>query len=544
MSNIRSRQELEYKVVTLMRQGLSRRAIARAQGISRNTVRKILVRHKKRREQGQPALSPGPTRVPRTTKLDSHHKKIAQLLSEYPDITAQRVFEELGEAGYDGGYTQVREYVRKVRPRPRITPSAPTPTYGPGKMAESDWSPYTIDFTCTGLQVVQAFAYVLCQCRRKSFGLFERSDFYALCDGHVQTFDRFDGAAESCKYDGQKAVILGWEGRQPLFNPRFLAFSSYYEFRPRACRPNHPNDKPHVERAFWEFERSFLNGRSFRDLEDMRQQLRRWERNTCDRRTHKKLKRTPLSMFAEEAPHLVPLPRHPYDTARVIYRVCSIDGFVCWDGNRYAVPYDHITDILPVRVTQHELFVYAADLRCVARHELAPRSAGLDIAPQGIHPQPWKKRGADRDQLAEAFLQMGQPAGEFFSAMAAAVPRLCGYHARQILVMRQRYSTAAVCAALSHARTFGAFDHNAVARILAARSAPRTLAEYVTEDATRRLAARLGDAETNPRDLTEYDRLPVLSPSPKEASCPDEKHPNHHQTKSSSDSGDTSSSSD
>ena len=172
-------------------------------------MRKILVRHAKRREQGQPALSPTPTRAARTTKLDSHQAKIAQLLSEYPDITAQRVFEELGEAGYDGGYTQVREYVRKVRPRPHITPSAQTPTYGPGKMAESDWSPYTIDFTCAGLQEVQTFAYVTCFSRRKGFGLFERNDFYALCDGHVQTFDRFEGVAESCKYDGQKAVILG-----------------------------------------------------------------------------------------------------------------------------------------------------------------------------------------------------------------------------------------------------------------------------------------------------------------------------------------------
>jgi hypothetical protein len=30
-------------------------------------------------------------------------------------------------------------------------------------------------------------------------------------------------------------------------------------------------------------------------------------------------------------------PRHPYDTARVIYRVCGIDGFVAWAGNHYYV---------------------------------------------------------------------------------------------------------------------------------------------------------------------------------------------------------------
>jgi hypothetical protein len=38
--------------------------------------------------------------------------------------------------------------------------------------------------------------------------------------------------------------------------------------------------------------------------------------------------------------------RHPYDTARVVYRVCGIDGFVDWEGNRYAVPYDQVTDLV------------------------------------------------------------------------------------------------------------------------------------------------------------------------------------------------------
>ncbi len=135
----------------------------------------------------------------------------------------------------------------------------------------------------------------------------------------------------------QKAVVLGWEGRQPIYNPRFLAFATHYEFRPVACRPGHPNDKPRVERGFWEFERSFLNGRRFRDVEDLRHQLAEWERTTCDARLHKKTRRPKLEMFAEERPLLRSLPLHPYDSARVLYRVCSTDGFVAVDGNRYYV---------------------------------------------------------------------------------------------------------------------------------------------------------------------------------------------------------------
>ena len=143
MTSWSSREELVHQTVTLYRQGLSRRAIARALGISRNTVRKILTQHARRREQGHKALEPKPTHTPRPTKLDAYHGQIAELLSTYPEITAQRVFEELRGAGCAGSYTQVKVYVRRVRPRPKVKPSLPTPTYGPGKMAESDWSPYT-----------------------------------------------------------------------------------------------------------------------------------------------------------------------------------------------------------------------------------------------------------------------------------------------------------------------------------------------------------------------------------------------------------------
>lgn len=526
----RSRTELLHQITTLHAQGLTRRAIARALSVSRNTVRKMLTGYETARREAHSALPAAPVRTPRTQKLDDFRGKVADLLERYPHITAQRVFEELRSAGFDGGYTAVKRYVRRVRPRAAPTPSLPTPQHGPGQMAESDWSPYTIDFTSGRRETVQVFSYVLAFSRRKSFSVFGRCDLHALMDGHLAAFARFGGVAAACKYDGQKAVLLGWEGRQPIYNPRFLAFATHYAFRPEACRPFHPNDKPVVERGFWDLERSFLNGRSFRDVDDLAAQLAHWQTSISDARTHRQLRRPVLEVFGEEQPHLVPLPAHPYDTARVVYRVCTIDGFVAFDGNRYAVPYDHVTDILPVRVTQQELFVYAADLRCVARHELAPRGAGKDVAPPGSHP-PWKKTVADLDQLRVAFDQMGDGAILFISGLVVAQPRLAAYHARQILLLRERYATADLVSALGHAHSFGAFDHHAIARILAARAAPRTLAEYVAEDAARRLEERLGDCDTRPRDLDEYDRLPVASPptdtprTPEEAPCPSDTTP-------------------
>ena len=507
----RTREELIHQVVTLAQQGLTRRALARALRVSRNTVRALLEAHAKEREAEPSALASRPTRAPRASKVDSFQGRVVDLLALYPDITAQRVFETLREEGFDGGYTAVKKRLRILRPAPRPKPSRATPVYGPGEMAESDWSPYEITFTKGKREKVHAFSYVLVHSKRKFIEIYRQTDLHALMDGHTRAFERFNGCARTCKYDSQKPVVLRWEGQQPIYNPRFLAFAAHYEFRLEGLLGN-PNAKPRVERGFWEVERSFLNGRSFADFDDLKAQIARWLDTIADeRRRHGS---TPLERFAEEREHLLPLPRHPYDTARVVYRVCTIDGFVAWDGNEYAVPYEHVTDIVPVRITQCELFVYAADLRCVARHELAPRGQGLRLDPAGLHPLPQRKSPLELDQLRGAFEQMGERAAAFFRLMSSGPTRVWPHQARQILLLRERYATTDIDAALAHATAFGALDHRAIERILAARAAPRSLDEYVAEQTVRRIQGALGHARTQPRDLTAYDRLPgALPPS-------------------------------
>lgn len=551
-STWRSRDELVHQIVTLAADGMSKRAITRAVGVSRNTVKAVLAAHAAERAAPHSGLPVPRVKAPRPKTTDGFRGRIGELFVRYPDITARRVFEILRDEGFPGGYTAVKRYVRTVRAPRKPTPSLAAPVYGPGEMAESDWSPYPIDFTAAGRMTVQAFSYVLTYSPRKAYTVYPSCDLYALMDGHTQAFDRFGGCAQRCIYDSQKPVVLRWEGTQPIYNPRFLAFAAHYEFRPRAVR-GQPNAKPRAERAFWDFERSFLNGRSFADLDDMRAQLVVWLDQIVDpRRRHG---RSCLERFAEEQPKLVPLPRHPYDTARVLYRVCSIDGFVDWEGNRYAVPYDHVTDLLPVRITQRELFVYAADLTCVARHELAPRGAGHKLDPQGLHPPPRGKSPVDLDQLAAVFEGLGPGGIAFFRLLSAGSPRVWGHQARCILVLRARYATADLDAALAHAARFAALEHRAVERILEARASPRTLDEYVAEDTARRLEQALGAQRTPSQDLTAYDRLPIAriappapppaqepSPCPSETASPPATPP-ATPTSPSSDSDDTSRSS-
>lgn len=97
-------------ILDLHRQGLSVSAIARQSGIDRKTVRKYI-------ERGLEAPVYGP-RQPRETVIDPFTAYLRERVTRYPGLTSKRLFRELKELGYGGGYTAVTDFLRDVR-RPR-----------------------------------------------------------------------------------------------------------------------------------------------------------------------------------------------------------------------------------------------------------------------------------------------------------------------------------------------------------------------------------------------------------------------------------------
>ena len=111
-------KETDNEIISRWQGRQSMRGIARDLGISRWRVRRVVRAHTAARDDG--ALSsdlPRPISQ-RKSKLDSFETKISQLLARYPEITATRVFEELGREGYKGGYTILRDRVKRMRSRP------------------------------------------------------------------------------------------------------------------------------------------------------------------------------------------------------------------------------------------------------------------------------------------------------------------------------------------------------------------------------------------------------------------------------------------
>jgi transposase len=449
--------------------------------MGRNTIRRIIRNNNRRREKGHDVLVPKKV-VERKSKLDGFRSQMKQLLKEYPNITGVRVYEELVDNGFDGGKTIVTDHLRTIRPKPKKDPVVRFET-DPGKQGQMDWSPYTLSFTRTGRQKVNCFSYVLGFSRRQYIDFTSDRKFFTLIRRHQDAFKHFNGVPDSCLYDSEKTVVLRWEGGQPVYNPAFVAFITHYHCRPIACTRGRPQTKGKVEAPFNYVEKNLLNGRKFEDLQDLRQAARWWLNNRSDLHIHDTTRRAPLELFMEkEQSALMALPAHDYDTAEVALRVCRVDGFLEHETNLYSVPYEYIADIVTVKATENEIFVYSPELKVIAHHERKPIGAREKLE-DPAHRRSEKVRYG-LEPIKDAFLALGDGADDFLKGLKER-HRNCGFQARFILRLKEQYHCEDIHAALMHAMKYYAFDGKAVERILKARFSPRQLESMAARSAAK-----------------------------------------------------------
>jgi transposase len=498
---VRNRQDLEHQIVLLHAQGWSIRTLSRHFAMGRNTIRRILRKHRKKRDQGHDVLDQQRP-VARQSKLDTFKPMIKALLEQYPDITGVRVYEELADSGFDGGRTIVTDHLRKIRPRPKKEPVVRFET-PPGHQGQMDWSPYTLNFTRSGRQQVLCFSYILGHSRRQYIDFTTDRKFFTLIRRHQDAFAYFNGVPKTCLYDGEKTVILRREAGQAVFNPSFVAFITHYCCRPVACLPGRAQTKGKIEAPFLYIEKNLLNARKFDDLAALRQAASWWLKNRSDVHVHDTTGKPPLELFLQnEQSALTPLPAHPYDSAEVALRVCRVDGFLEHETNLYSVPYEYVADILTVKATETEILVYSPELCVIAQHERQPMGASRTVEDPNHRKSAKVRYGLE--PVKEAFLALGDCAHDFLTGLKDRHPYQCGFQARYILRLKEHYCCQDIHAALVHAARYYAFDAKTVERILKARFNPRPL-EFISARSVSQSLWLLPEVKQRP--LEEYSAL-------------------------------------
>ena len=240
----------------------------------------------------------------RPSKLDPYKGTVVRLLATFPSPPSN-CSNACGKAGYNGGYSILKEYVRTVRP-PR-QPAFLTLHFAPGQCAQVDWG--SAGFLPVGntRRRLSFFVMVLCYSRRMyvEFTL-------------AQTPGTLPGLPPAClrilqlgpgevMVDNCKTAVLSHPlGAPAVLHPRYLDFARHYGFTVKACGPYKPHEKGRVENAVGYLKKNFLAGLELSSLDALNAAARRgwtrWPTCGCMARPAK----SPRTSSSRKSPSCVP----------------------------------------------------------------------------------------------------------------------------------------------------------------------------------------------------------------------------------------------
>jgi transposase len=281
---------------------------------------------------------PLPGRAPAASACEPYRELIEAAVCVGRNATA--IYQDLVEVhGFGGRYASVKRFVRKLRgtqtPDERCVIETP-----PGREAQVDYGdgpmvrhPVTGKYRRTKLFVLAL------GCSRKAVRLLVwKSDARTWCELHEQAFRRLGGTTATVVLDNLKEGVLAPDVYDPTLNPLYRDVLAHYGVTALPCRVRDPDRKGKVESGIGHTQKTPLKGLRFESLDDAQAYLDHWDERWADTRIHGTTKRQVAAMFADEQPHLRPLPVEPFRYYRYGERVVHLDGCVEIDRAYYHAP--------------------------------------------------------------------------------------------------------------------------------------------------------------------------------------------------------------
>lgn len=385
-------------ILDLHRQGLSVTAIARQLGMDRKTVRKYIAR----------GLEP-PVYQPRSERpraSDAFLPFLRERVATYPGLSAVRLWRDCKERGFEGAYTAVKRAVATIRPTLPLSVEVRFET-PPGLQAQVDLARFEVEFADEpgAKRIVWLFSLVLGHSRLMWGRFVVHQDLGSVLRCHIAAFADLGGVPREILYDRMKTAVVGEDpDGLVIYNRGLVDLARHYSFQPRACRPYRPKTKGKVERPFRYVRQDFFLARSFRNLDDLNEQLRCWLDDVANARLHATTKRIVAEAFADEKPTLLPLPEGPYAAVLKLERRVSHEGTVSVGGNLYSVPDTTRRRVLDVHVLADRVHIYE-DGTLVADH--LPIDGRGQIRLDPAHRKPRTGRAGPSATIEEIVVRTG-----------------------------------------------------------------------------------------------------------------------------------------
>jgi hypothetical protein len=191
------------------------------------------------------------------------------------------------------------------------------------------------------------------------------------------------------------------------WNKGFLDFAEHFGFLPVASPPYWPRVKGKVERGVGYVKASFLEGRGFRDLEDLNRQLEVWLDRVANVRIHGTTRERPVDRHARELSRLRPFAAVPaYDVRPLEVRQVAPDSRISYHGVPYSVEPRAVGKTVTVRSEGENVGdpfeVYLGE-ELVARHTRVPKAGGPVVLSEHAE----AIRRLTRGQAARAYRRRG-----------------------------------------------------------------------------------------------------------------------------------------
>jgi hypothetical protein len=231
-------------------------------------------------------------------------------------------------------------------------------------------------------------------------------------------------------------------------------------------------------------------------------------------RAHRTTREQPAARLTVEQPALIPLPRTRFEAGMVVSRLVGADFCVPYDTNRYSVPPRFASRSAKVRVIEGRLEI-EIDGEVVAAHPLRSTRHKRYVEPE--HEAEFRATCTSRHVLKQQFQNLGPIAESFANGLVEMHGGAAGYHMSQILKLADKFGVSRVAEALRHAARYGSYDHNAIARIVAAKPKPAPRGAVAEQDDPKAPSKKyLQGAGEHQRSLAGYRVLstPAALPRP------------------------------